>query len=132
MGRTIGYPYEPATGNPVTAAISGGETLDWICIGGLSATDTWSGPVAGAVARAYDHNFWKTALTIDGGSPLNFAYDRDGLVTTAGALTILRTADGSFTAPPPVTRQVLRRNIVAEVIEKQKGGRSRMYCQGRS
>jgi hypothetical protein len=29
VGQTIGYPYEPATGNLVTAAISGGETLDW-------------------------------------------------------------------------------------------------------
>jgi hypothetical protein len=131
VGQTIGYPYEPATGNLVTAAISGGETPDWTYTGGLNTSDAWSGPVAGTVAPMYDHNFWKTALTVNDGSPLNFAYDHDGLVTTAGALTILRTADGSFTAPPPVTRQVLRRNIVAEVIEKQKGGRSRMYCQGR-
>lgn len=91
--QTIDYTYDPATGNLVTAAISGGETVDWTYAGGLITSEAWSGPVAGTVARTYDNNFWKTALTINRGSPLNFAYDLDGLVTTAGALAIQRTAD---------------------------------------
>lgn len=72
-----------------------GVQLDYSYDGFLPLRTTWSGPVAGSVERVYDANFRVTELRVDGiGVP--FAHDRDGLLTRAGTLSILRSPDNGL------------------------------------
>ena len=49
--------------------------------------ETWSGPVTGAVSRAYDNNFRMISASVNG-QAIGFQYDRDSLLTQAGVLTL--------------------------------------------
>src|SRR5262249_18392103 len=84
------YGYDPATGNltPLTAA--GGVGLSHTYDGGLLTGTSWAGPVAGTVRRTYDSNLRTNSLSVNGGSPIAFRYDADGLLTRAGDLTLTR------------------------------------------
>ena len=60
-------------------------------------TDTiWSGPVTGTLHRTYDNNFRTTTQTINGANAVSFAYDEDGLLAQAGALTLQRNAQNGL------------------------------------
>jgi RHS repeat-associated protein len=84
----IGYGYDPKTGNLTSMTAPGGVGLAYTYDGGLLTGTTWTGPVAGSVARTYDANFRTNSLGVDGGPPVTFGYDADGLLTTAGSLTL--------------------------------------------
>src|SRR5262249_32699734 len=60
--------------------------------GGLLTGTTWAGQVAGTVGRTFDANFRVASESVNGGSAVTFQYDRDGLLTAAGALTLARDA----------------------------------------
>jgi len=60
--------------------------------GFLPVRRQWTGPVSGTVARSYDNNFWVTGRSVNG-SQVGFAYDDDGLLTAAGALSLTRDPD---------------------------------------
>src|SRR5262249_53296322 len=54
---------------------------------------TWSGPVAGSVSWTLDNNFRLASEAVNGGSPVNFQYDKDGLLTLAGDLALTYAAN---------------------------------------
>jgi RHS repeat-associated protein len=87
---TLNYGYSPTTGNLISAGISGGEQLMYND-GPLLTITSWSGMVEGSVSHALDNDFRITSRSINGGDPIAFSYDDDGLLTQAGPLTITRS-----------------------------------------
>ena len=92
---TLGYTYDPATGNLATIGAPGGIGMAYTYDGTLLTSTTWTGPVSGSVSRTYDNNFRVTALAA-GGTSISFAYDNDGLLTQAGSLTLSRDAQNGL------------------------------------
>ena len=92
------FTYDPATGNVATASSPQGITLTHEWDGTLASGFVWSGAVSGTVRAVHNNNFWTTQQTVNGQSPISFTYDSDGLLTTAGDLTMSRnTSNGLLT-----------------------------------
>jgi YD repeat-containing protein len=84
------FGYDPATGNLSTILAPGGEGLAFGYDGSLLTSTTWSGTVAGTLSRAYGDDFRLVSRSVNGAHSVTFAYDGDGFVTQAGALTLGR------------------------------------------
>jgi RHS repeat-associated protein len=85
---TLNFGHDPTTGNLASASVSGGEAIAYSYNGPLPTGSTWTGTVAGSVSRAYNNNFWLSSESINGGNNVTFTYDKDGLVSKAGAVTL--------------------------------------------
>jgi RHS repeat-associated protein len=92
---TTTYAYAAATGKLAGIAAPGGVGLAYTYDGFLPLTETWTGPVAGTVARSYDNDFRPTAVSLNG-QPIAFGYDTDSLLAQAGELAIARRADNGL------------------------------------
>jgi RHS repeat-associated protein len=91
------YNYTATTGQLASLSAPDTENLTYTWDGFLNTGVTWSGPVNGSLSRTFDDNFRVTNLTVDGGA-VNYGYDNDGLLTSAGDETISRDAgDGLIT-----------------------------------
>lgn len=88
--RQLTYGYSPTTGNLTTITDSTGSSLSYSYDGSLLKSASWNGPVMGSVAWNYDNHLRVTSHLINGGNPINFGYDNDSLLTSAGALTLTR------------------------------------------
>jgi RHS repeat-associated protein len=88
-GRTS-YTYDPATGQLAGISAPGGQSLTYTYDGSLLTGTTWTGPVSGSVARTYDNNFRVVSETVNGGAPITYQYDADGLLVRAGEMTLTR------------------------------------------
>jgi RHS repeat-associated protein len=86
----LGFSYLPATGHLATITAPDGGTVTYSYDGSLLTGETWSGSVAGSVQYAYDKDFRLTSQRINGEVLATFQYDADGLLTQAGALTLIR------------------------------------------
>ena len=75
------------SGSPANAV-----SLSYGYDGPLLTDSTWSGAIAGAVHRSHDAGFRVASRTINGAHAQTFGYDADGLLVSAGAMTITRTA----------------------------------------
>lgn len=94
------YAYAPTSGNLQTITAPGNVGLSYTYDGALLLTETWSGSVIGTVGRTYNTDFRPATFSVNG-SALAFAYDKDGLITQAGNLTLTRNlATGFITATP--------------------------------
>jgi YD repeat-containing protein len=89
------YAYSATTGNlsSITAPTS---TLSYTYDGSLLKTTTWAGTVAGSVSRVYDTNFRVATQSVNGANTITFGYDNDSLLTSAGSLTITRSAQNGL------------------------------------
>jgi RHS repeat-associated protein len=75
-----------------------GVTVTYGYDGPLLTSETWSGPVSGAVIRSLDMTLRDSALTVSAGGTsrsVPYSYDADGLLIGAGDLAIARrSSDG--------------------------------------
>ncbi|MEL7370058.1 MAG: RHS repeat-associated core domain-containing protein [Myxococcota bacterium] len=78
--------YDPNTGKLVGIRTPS-QTVAYAYDGSLLISSTWTGEVVGTVSQVYDANMWMSERTA-GGVPVNFSYDPDGLLISAGALSI--------------------------------------------
>src|SRR5215471_408623 len=81
------YTYDATTGNLKTATAPGGSSLSYSYVGYLLNGLTWNGPVHGTVSFNYNNDFRVSSenlLGVTGGSLINFSYDNDNLLTSAG------------------------------------------------
>jgi RHS repeat-associated protein len=62
----------------------------------LPTGSTWTGTVAGSVTRSYNNNFWVASQNINGANSVAFTYDKDGLTSKAGLLTLKHNAQNGL------------------------------------
>lgn len=86
---TYGYTYKPTTGQLDTLSAPGGPSLAYTYDGFLLTSETSSGAVSGTVAWGYNTDLQVSSQTVNG-NVVSFGYDNDGLLTTAGAETLVR------------------------------------------
>ncbi|HSN99015.1 MAG TPA: RHS repeat-associated core domain-containing protein, partial [Candidatus Nanopelagicales bacterium] len=60
--------------------------------GHLPTDVSWSGAVSGTLHRVYNHELRVTSETVNGGNTVALGYDADGLLTSAGPLSLSRDA----------------------------------------
>jgi RHS repeat-associated protein len=89
------YAYGATTGT-LSSITTPDSTLSYTYDGSLIKTTTWTGTVAGSVSRNYDTNFRIATQTVNGANTINFGYDNDSLLTSAGSLTITRNAQNGL------------------------------------
>jgi RHS repeat-associated protein len=83
--------YDPVNGTLRSLAGPAGS-ISYSHDGPLLTGETWSGVVSGQVGFTYDNNLRITAETVNGGNSISYGYDADGLIASAGALTLSRDA----------------------------------------
>ncbi|HTR25894.1 MAG TPA: RHS repeat-associated core domain-containing protein [Terriglobales bacterium] len=89
---TLNFTYDAATGNLINASIAGGEATAYSYNGSLPTGISWTGTFAGSFTRTFNNNFWEASQSLNGGNTVNFTYDKDGLVSKAGAVTLKHNA----------------------------------------
>lgn len=88
------YSYSAATGQLSGILDPGGEAVSFTYDGAFPTVTTWSGAISGNVGFTYNVDSWISGVSVNGQN-IDFAFDRDGLLTRAGALQINRAvADG--------------------------------------
>jgi RHS repeat-associated protein len=92
---TYSYGYDATTGQLRTITAPGGSSLAYGLAGPLLMSVTYSGPVSWTVSRTYDNDF-HVATEAVAGSSVSFSYDPDGLMLTAGALTLQHDVQNGF------------------------------------
>ncbi len=83
------YTYDLA-GRTTGISTQSGEVLTYTYDGSLQASEFWSGSITGTVAAIYDNDFNLVRHTINGAHVIDYAYDRDDLLTRAGDLALTR------------------------------------------
>ena len=95
-GGQYGYAYNATTGNVSSITAPGGGALSYTYDGFLPTRTTWAGTVAGNVSRTFDNDFRIASQSVNGGNTVNFTYDDDSLLTTAGSLALTRDAQNGL------------------------------------
>jgi RHS repeat-associated protein len=91
-GERGSYAYSYAlNGNLATISAPQGQALNFAYNKDLLTGTTWSGAISGSVGFSYDLERRIISQSVNGSS-LSFAYDKDDLLTQAGALTLTRNA----------------------------------------
>ncbi len=84
----LAYAYDVVTGYLTSLSAPGGIGLNYGYDGILMTTEAWSGPVTGTVGHTYNPNFRVSGLQINGSNPVAYSYDLDGLLVSAGDLSL--------------------------------------------
>jgi RHS repeat-associated protein len=92
------YSYSTTTGLLASNTVVGGEALAYADNGPLLTKLAWSGPVVGSVGHTYDDNFNVVSRTVNGSNAVAFKYDNDGVMTSAGSLTLSLNSTKSLLA----------------------------------
>ncbi|MBF0635432.1 MAG: RHS repeat-associated core domain-containing protein, partial [Nitrospinae bacterium] len=84
----------------VASAIGGvNQTINYIYDGAPLTSATWSGAINGSVSWTYNNDMLPITQSVNGANTVNFGYDNDGNLISAGAMTITRDAgNGNITA----------------------------------
>jgi RHS repeat-associated protein len=93
---TTGFTYDAQTGNLTSITAPDGEVLSFTYDGSLVKGVSWQGVVQGSLGLTYDNNFRTISQTVNGADAVAFAYDADGLLTQAGAMSISRNAQNGL------------------------------------
>jgi RHS repeat-associated protein len=96
--ESIGYGYSATTGQLTSLSHSAGVRIDYTYDGFLPTTEIVSGlaPSPIVLERRYDGDFRLNSEKVGNTASITFAYDGDGLLTQAGALTLNRNADNGL------------------------------------
>jgi RHS repeat-associated protein len=86
----IAYGYDAASGQLSRITSPDGTTLAVEYDGPLPLSVRYEGAVSGTVALAYDADLRMKAETVNGEHEVGFRYDRDGILTGAGAMNVAR------------------------------------------
>jgi len=90
-GATL-FTYFLTSGQLATLTSPDGVTCTHSYDGSLPLREQWSGAVTGEVVNGFDSDFRVATQTVTGTPAVTFAYDNDGLLSRAGAMTITRNA----------------------------------------
>ncbi|MEZ4335172.1 MAG: RHS repeat-associated core domain-containing protein [Sandaracinaceae bacterium] len=98
-GESIVPMYEPMTGFVRSIAGPGGVTVGFVRDGPRVESQTWSGTVSGTVGYTYDAAFRLDTVRVGAEAPVVVSFDRDGLLTSAGPVTLTRDPTTGFASP---------------------------------
>jgi RHS repeat-associated protein len=87
-GGVAQFAYDSITGHIRTMTAVNGSTLAFTYDGLLPTREQWGGTVQGEVGLRYNANFLASSFTINGADTVVLQYDRDGLPTQVGRLTL--------------------------------------------
>lgn len=90
-GEERTYDYDEDTGqlNRISTDNTDDPDLTFTHDGFLLTGEAWSS--IGSVTHIYDDNFQQIGLQVNAATPITFSYDEDGLMTSAGSLTLTRS-----------------------------------------
>jgi RHS repeat-associated protein len=88
-GATLSYGYHGGTGQLTNVVSSTGAGITFGYQGSLQVFSLWSGVITGMVSLQFDANLQAQVQTVNGSS-ISYAYDKDGLITQVGEMTISR------------------------------------------
>ena len=98
----ITYNYNSQSGHVMSVTKTTGDTLSYTYDGSLPKSETWKGSaiggVNGNVALTYNNDFRVTEQKINNANSVVFAYDKDGLMTQAGAQKMKYNSAGQLVA----------------------------------
>jgi RHS repeat-associated protein len=89
------YTFDLGTGNLSSITAPGNATLSYSYDGSFPTAMQWAGEVVGSVGVSYNNDLQVAVQTVNGDS-VRFAYDRDGLLTGAGALGLARLSQNGL------------------------------------
>jgi len=87
---TTTFDYDSLTGHLEKITSPEGNSLSYTYDGSLPTSVTWAGEVEGSVSVIYNNDLKVVEQRVNGGHGVSYAYDDDGLLTQAGALSISR------------------------------------------
>jgi RHS repeat-associated protein len=85
---TTTFDYSPMTGK-LLSSTRAGQRLDWQYDGMLPLRETSSGIVGGSVSRKYNNDFRVIEVAVNDAG-ISYTYDNDGLLTSAGPVSMTR------------------------------------------
>ncbi len=85
---TVLMEYDTTSGNLSTLTTPENNSLAYTYDGSLPLSTEWTGAVNGKVDVTYDNNFRVVSQSVSNNDTINYTYDNDGILTSAGALTI--------------------------------------------
>jgi RHS repeat-associated protein len=98
--------------------------------GSLLEKTVWSGLIAGNVSVTYNDDLMVTSQSVNDGDSVNYGYDDDGLLTSAGELTISRDAQNGMMTGSTIgsVSDSITYNVFGELRQYQaKYGGSTLY-----
>ncbi|NOK20531.1 hypothetical protein HMI50_26250 [Corallococcus carmarthensis] len=90
---TAGY---DGSGRLDSLASTSGVGLEFSHDGPLVTGVSWTGAVRGSIQYSHDADFRVATSAVNGEPPVTYAYDLDGLLVSAGALTLSRRGDNGL------------------------------------
>ena len=97
-GGQVTRSYDPETGKLTALSGPAGVAVEFGHDGHLLTDVIWSGAVTGTVHKSYNNDLRVLTETVNGGHAVSFGYDDDGLLTSAGPVTLIRDpANGQVT-----------------------------------
>ncbi len=88
---TLRFSYSPTSGKLIALTSPNGDSVKYSYDGSLPIDQAWVGTINGHVSVTYDSGFRVASQSVSGTSAFSFGYDRDGLLTSAGAMRIGRS-----------------------------------------
>ena len=92
---SVSLGYSSSTGQIASMTTFDGAGLLFGYDGFLLNSVAWSGPIVGVLQRTYDANL-RVSIEVTNGTSINYTYDNDDLLTSAGALAIARDSATGF------------------------------------
>jgi RHS repeat-associated protein len=86
------FGYHATSGHLASITNPAGPSIAYTYDGSIPTEVRWTGDVAGTVTRAYDNDFRVSRERVNGANELAYGYDADGLLTSAGPVTLVRNA----------------------------------------
>lgn len=108
-GGTLRFETDPVTGHLKTVTAPDGGRVAYAYDGFLRTGAAWSGAVEGRVDRTYNEDLRVASHRVNGGGPIEYGYDADGLAVRAGALTLTRDAKNGLLLTTALGRVVTTR-----------------------
>jgi RHS repeat-associated protein len=92
----IHYQYLPASGQLDSITSPDGGSLSYRYDGGLVTGQSWDGSINGQVDFGYNSDFRVKSISLNQADSVAYSYDKDGLLTQAGELSLSRKAQNGL------------------------------------
>ncbi len=127
---TQSFGYHPTSGQLTSVTDTAGSLLNYTYDGALLRAETWSGNLTGGDQTDYNNDLRIANLKVNGANPISYGYEADGLLLSAGDLTLTRQGSNGLligTTLKQVTSQLTHNPFGELASETVKFGESLRY-----